>query len=105
MGLYYILAGYQNKNRFVNAGDVGIVFMLAPIFDVSGTTNLLPLCAKSAWRSFAKIVGCLAILTERTLELAGAARSSVLALLQFVNIEEIKKEKAREGIMPRRPAP
>jgi hypothetical protein len=38
-------------------------------------------------------------LVERTLELAKVARNSILYLLQFVHIEEIKKEKASKGII------
>jgi hypothetical protein len=39
------------------------------------------------------------VLVERTLELAKVARNSILYLLQFVHIEEIKKEKASKGII------
>jgi tetratricopeptide (TPR) repeat protein len=39
------------------------------------------------------------ILVERTLELARVARNSILYLLQFVGIEETKKEKEAKGIL------
>lgn len=39
------------------------------------------------------------VLVERTLELARVARNSILYLLQFVGIEEIKKEKEEKGIL------
>jgi hypothetical protein len=39
------------------------------------------------------------VLVERTLELARVTRNSMLYLLQFVHIEEIKKEKESKGII------
>jgi hypothetical protein len=39
------------------------------------------------------------VLVERTLELARVTRNSMLYLLQFVHIEEIKKEKKSKGII------
>lgn len=39
------------------------------------------------------------VLVERTLELAKVTRNSILYLLQFVHIEEIKKEKVSKGII------